>query len=213
MSSFSFGTDGWQPNTGAVVNWESSGGVSDGYLRIVDNGNTEDMAVIAPSTYHGDLTQYNDGVMSFYFREGDYQNNPGPLPFFGTVTITSTAGTVAHVFITDLPTTTWERHAAPLTAEVWGVNAREWDAILRNVTDIRVRVEAVIGDEWSGFDSFTIRGCYADCDLDDDLDIFDYICFGNEYAALGSYADCDGDGDFDIFDYICYGNAFAMGCQ
>ncbi|MCA9278059.1 MAG: hypothetical protein H6815_04635 [Phycisphaeraceae bacterium] len=54
--------------------------------------------------------------------------------------------------------------------------------------------------------------CYADCDGSGALNIFDYICFGNEYAAGTSYADCDGSGSLNIFDYICFGNEYAAGC-
>ncbi|MCA9278083.1 MAG: SBBP repeat-containing protein [Phycisphaeraceae bacterium] len=54
--------------------------------------------------------------------------------------------------------------------------------------------------------------CYADCDSDGDLDIVDYICFGNAYAAQDPYADCDGSGSLNVFDYICFGNAYAAGC-
>ncbi|MCA9278039.1 MAG: hypothetical protein H6815_04535 [Phycisphaeraceae bacterium] len=54
--------------------------------------------------------------------------------------------------------------------------------------------------------------CYADCDGSGGLNIFDYICYGNEYAAGNAYADCDGSGSLNIFDYICFGNAYAAGC-
>ncbi|MCA9278046.1 MAG: hypothetical protein H6815_04570 [Phycisphaeraceae bacterium] len=54
--------------------------------------------------------------------------------------------------------------------------------------------------------------CYADCDGSGSLNIFDYICFGNEYAAGTTYADCDGSGSLNIFDYICFGNEYAAGC-
>ncbi|MCA9279516.1 MAG: hypothetical protein H6815_01200 [Phycisphaeraceae bacterium] len=54
--------------------------------------------------------------------------------------------------------------------------------------------------------------CYADCDGSGALNIFDYICFGNEYAANTAYADCDGSGSLNIFDYICFGNEYAAGC-
>ncbi|MCA9279877.1 MAG: hypothetical protein H6815_05455 [Phycisphaeraceae bacterium] len=54
--------------------------------------------------------------------------------------------------------------------------------------------------------------CYADCDGSGTLNIFDYICFGNEYASGSQYADCDGSGSLNIFDYICFGNAYAGGC-
>ncbi|MCA9277743.1 MAG: peptidase S8 [Phycisphaeraceae bacterium] len=55
-------------------------------------------------------------------------------------------------------------------------------------------------------------GCYADCDGSGSLNVFDYICFGNEYAAGNSYADCDGSGSLNVFDYICFGNEYAAGC-
>ncbi|MCA9278038.1 MAG: hypothetical protein H6815_04530 [Phycisphaeraceae bacterium] len=66
------------------------------------------------------------------------------------------------------------------------------------------------------FDDLSITvdggGCYADCDGSGALNIFDYICFGNEYAAGNAYADCDGSGSLNIFDYICFGNEYAAGC-
>lgn len=48
--------------------------------------------------------------------------------------------------------------------------------------------------------------CYADCDNSGSLNIFDYICFGVEYAAMSTYADCDNSGAWNIFDYICFGS-------
>ncbi|MCA9279873.1 MAG: aryl-sulfate sulfotransferase [Phycisphaeraceae bacterium] len=54
--------------------------------------------------------------------------------------------------------------------------------------------------------------CYADCDENTMLNIFDYICFGNAYSASELYADCDGNGSLNVFDYICFGNAYAAGC-
>ena len=54
--------------------------------------------------------------------------------------------------------------------------------------------------------------CYADCDYNGVLNIFDYICFGNLYAAGDPYADCDGSGSLNVFDYICFGNEYAAGC-
>ena len=62
--------------------------------------------------------------------------------------------------------------------------------------------------------------CYADCDTQSGpgiLDIFDFLCFGNRFAASDPYAcDCDtstGTGICDIFDFLCFGNAFNKGCQ
>ena len=58
--------------------------------------------------------------------------------------------------------------------------------------------------------------CYANCECDGVLDIFDFLCFGNKFAANDPYAcDCDtstGQGACDIFDFLCFGNAFDAGC-
>lgn len=62
--------------------------------------------------------------------------------------------------------------------------------------------------------------CYADCDALGtgyrSLDIFDYLCFQNRFAARDPYAcDCDtstGQGVCDIFDFLCFRNAFDAGC-
>ena len=61
--------------------------------------------------------------------------------------------------------------------------------------------------------------CYADCDTQSGpgiLDIFDFLCFGNRFAANDPYAcDCDtstGVGVCDIFDFLCFGNEFQAGC-
>ena len=62
------------------------------------------------------------------------------------------------------------------------------------------------------------RGCYADCDQSTGvgvLDVFDYLCFANAFAAGDRYADCDcstGPGVLDIFDFLCFGNKFDQGC-
>ncbi|MCA9278513.1 MAG: S8 family serine peptidase [Phycisphaeraceae bacterium] len=60
--------------------------------------------------------------------------------------------------------------------------------------------------------NFECSACYADCDGSGALNVFDYICFGNAYAANDPYADCDGSGSLNVFDYICFGNAYAAGC-
>ena len=55
-------------------------------------------------------------------------------------------------------------------------------------------------------------GCYADCEGDGDLDVFDFLCFQNEHSNQTAYGDCENDGDWDIFDFLCYQNAYSNGC-
>jgi hypothetical protein len=62
--------------------------------------------------------------------------------------------------------------------------------------------------------------CYADCDTStgfEVLDIFDFLCFQNSFAAGAPYAcDCDtpggGPNQCDIFDFLCFQDRFARGC-
>lgn len=70
-----------------------------------------------------------------------------------------------------------------------------------------------VDEQWNGFTIGVIDGCYADCDSNGTLNIFDYICFGNAYSASDEYANCDNNCDFNIFDYICFGAAYADACN
>jgi hypothetical protein len=59
---------------------------------------------------------------------------------------------------------------------------------------------------------FTPDFCYADCDGSEELDLFDFLCFQNRFAAGRSTADCNLDCFIDFFDFLCFQNAFAEGC-
>lgn len=54
--------------------------------------------------------------------------------------------------------------------------------------------------------------CFADCDGDGKLTLFDFLCFSNAFLAGDPFADCDGDGLFTMFDFLCYQNAYQVGC-
>ena len=63
------------------------------------------------------------------------------------------------------------------------------------------------------------RDCYADCDHSTGrgvLDIFDFLCFQNAFAAGRPYAcDCDETPPetCDVFDFLCFQNQYSEGCQ
>jgi len=57
--------------------------------------------------------------------------------------------------------------------------------------------------------------CYANCDLSDrapTLNVSDFICFINKFAARDPYANCTGDAVIDIADFSCFLSKFAQGC-
>jgi ligand-binding sensor domain-containing protein len=59
----------------------------------------------------------------------------------------------------------------------------------------------------------TERGCYADCDGNGALDVFDFLCFQDAFTSAAPYADCDGNGALDVFDFLCFQDAFVQGCE
>lgn len=62
-------------------------------------------------------------------------------------------------------------------------------------------------------------GCYPNCDgstASPFLNVADFICFQNRFAAGGTAANCDGSTTpptLNVADFICYANAFAAGCS
>ncbi len=61
---------------------------------------------------------------------------------------------------------------------------------------------------------FVVRlECKPDCEQDGDLDVFDFLCFQNAFAANLPYADWEEDGDWDVFDFLAFQNSFAAGCD
>ncbi|MFI4881048.1 MAG: LamG-like jellyroll fold domain-containing protein [Phycisphaerales bacterium JB064] len=58
----------------------------------------------------------------------------------------------------------------------------------------------------------TPEPCVADCDASGALDLFDFLCFQNQFDAGDPRADLDGDGQLTIFDFLAFQNAFDAGC-
>ncbi len=61
--------------------------------------------------------------------------------------------------------------------------------------------------------------CYANCDQSTTapvLNVNDFICFINKFAASDPYANCDGSTTppaLNVLDFACFLNAFAAGCS
>jgi hypothetical protein len=72
------------------------------------------------------------------------------------------------------------------------------------------------GGFWSGL--LSPSQCYANCDSSTAvpvLNVADFICFLNKFAALDPYANCDASTappTLNVADFICFLNRFAAGC-
>jgi hypothetical protein len=82
--------------------------------------------------------------------------------------------------------------------------------------DYNVIVSNVLGSVTSG--NATLSTCYANCDCSQTqpiLNVNDFSCFLNRYAAGDTYANCDGSTtspQLNVLDFSCFLNAFASGC-
>jgi len=79
-------------------------------------------------------------------------------------------------------------------------------------------VEAAVDDVVVTATNCTPPPCYANCDgsvIQPVLNVSDFLCFGNKYAAGDPYANCDGSTTppvLNIADFICFQTKFAAGC-
>jgi hypothetical protein len=58
--------------------------------------------------------------------------------------------------------------------------------------------------------------CYANCDssqVSPRLNVDDFTCFINKFAARDPYANCNSDAAIDVQDFMCFLGRFAAGCE
>jgi hypothetical protein len=69
-----------------------------------------------------------------------------------------------------------------------------------------------VGDQMFRLLGEAPQDCYADCDADAELTLFDFLCFTNAFNAGDEYAECDGEEGLNLFDFLCFVNGFNAGC-
>jgi probable HAF family extracellular repeat protein len=107
-----------------------------------------------------------------------------------------------------------------------------WDAErgMRNLNDLvgdyphRLREARAIGDAGHIVARVVIAGseravlleplptCFADCNEDGSVNIFDFLCFQGKVTNGDISADCNGDGMLNIFDFLCFQGKVTEGC-
>jgi hypothetical protein len=81
------------------------------------------------------------------------------------------------------------------------------------VTGIEVgKDKAIYAADFTGDRVMRITRCAANCDANNTLDLFDFLCFVNKFNAGEDYADFDGNANYDLFDFLAFVNAFNGGC-
>ena len=80
------------------------------------------------------------------------------------------------------------------------------------LTEIRLRLEAIDGEDVMGFDNFVLARCEADVNEDLTVDILDFVQFQLDWQALDPDADINADGVFNILDFVTLQLIFQEGC-
>ncbi len=160
VTTFDASAEGWTGNeANPIVTFIGSGGSPGGFLEVADNPAIEapTFGVLAPAAYHGDLTEFIGGVLSF--EAIALSDITGPeVPSFGTVTIAGPAGSASIDLAADEPQSDWTLYSRSLTAAMWGVDQATWEAILADVNRIEVQLEYAQGVDVAGFDNFAVTG-------------------------------------------------------
>ena len=103
-----------------------------------------------------------------------------------------------------------------------GVNLDGWTLIEATGLSVDGRTIVGQGNRGDGYGAFAVYlgavPCYANCDRSTAapvLNVNDFTCFLNRFAAGDPYANCDHSTSppvLNILDFSCFLNAFAAGC-
>jgi hypothetical protein len=150
QSTFEVDLDGWT---------HSGAGGNPGGRLYIDNSEGPVTYIYAPAKFRGNLSAYESG----YFTFDGLMVGTGGAPWtsgldYGHVWI-SNGGTsmFAELAPTQPSTANWESYFRPLFASDWGVSGATFDAIMANVTAIRISVEALFGAEIQAIDNVRLE--------------------------------------------------------
>lgn len=159
-STFDSDVEGWTTNPSdepGAVSHVPSGGNPDGYLLADDNTDPNFFSyLLAPDKFLVDISRFDGGTIGFDAILLFSENIP-TTGLFGLVTISGGSGSASNRIGADNLPSVWTSYSGSLVASDWGVTQPEWLALLKDVTEIRVDLEPILGgDEILGFDNFTI---------------------------------------------------------
>ncbi len=162
-STFDTSGEGWIgiPGEGSAA-FFSSGGNPGGHIRVTDIGGGPSLGsgAIAPSKFLGDLSGFNNGMLSVDLAT--FAGGGPTFQIFGTVRISGAGDTAFFdLTITAPPFGTWRTLSAPLTAAAWGKTSLQWMTILADVTEIAMSTDAFDGADTIGIDNFTLATAEA----------------------------------------------------
>jgi hypothetical protein len=140
--AFSKGFEGWS-SPDSNVTWEPTDGNPGGYIKKDDNGSTtvDDEWLYAPNAILGNWSAYDlIGTISFEHRIFSTGDVGSFIPY--QLFIAGPSGNATWSGNTPSGATNWVYQSAILNQSNWSVTG-DWNSLLANVTDFRVRIEVV----------------------------------------------------------------------
>lgn len=156
VSLLDSGSEDWTVQNTGTITMQSGSGDGGGFMQIADGSGLT--TLYAGSRFRGDLRPFEDiGTFGLSLRVLSLSGTSlGPVPLIRM----SGPGGSAEVQIAsaDLPPAPrlWKRFEYPLTEAVWTVTGGSWDALLEDVTELRLQLEFWGSGETIGFDRFTL---------------------------------------------------------
>lgn len=142
QSTFDTGLEGWTTSSGGSITYSAVGGNPGGYLQQIDL-DLQDMFIIAPPAFLGNLTGFQEGTLSFDVRQivGTADYDP-----FGIVIIRNGANFVAADIVTSgFPGSEWSTQSVILNASSFGTTPDFFSSIMSNVTALEITLESQFG--------------------------------------------------------------------
>lgn len=146
VSTFNVDMEAWRKLNGITLNWESTGGNPDGFLRGSGDGSGL-WHYVSPESWNGDWSGYKSLRFDHIILSGT--NSEWDEPSFYIV------GANGETLSWKGPeaSNAWVRFEANLSPELFGVDQVAYDAVMERVVEVSIRGEYVNGSEVEGLDN------------------------------------------------------------
>ncbi len=142
-STFDTDLDGWAGVPGETTNlsWQSTGGNPDGYIHNIDSGPTSGF-ILAPAEFLGNWSSI-DGIGELSWDFNMFRQGIGSIVPLGAI-ISGPGGEATFNSGIIAPQDQWVNVSANIIETDWTVNTGNWNALISDVTGLRLNIENVI---------------------------------------------------------------------
>jgi len=157
-STFDADPEGWYGTNASAVTHMASGGNPGGYL-LHDEGEDQVLVdIVAPQEFLGSWNIYENGSIRFdHALFTAVLGDSGGYRPYGITLKGSAQDSAEWIGPTPTDVTDWLRFYVPIRESAWDVMHGTWSELLDNVTEFRIRIEVVAGEDTEGIDNVLLR--------------------------------------------------------